>query len=184
MTRAIGKIPARARSPAYDGDGQVRDGAWVAELTGLLDLTGPARRWEPRKLRPRLFSAAGRIVRGSRRLRLLLAARWPWSATSPPPPGGSRHWHPADQPTRPLRPGRSNPRAGETPPTRRDSRAISRGGTNGNANQPQTQGTEPRSRNIEARWCISPKGVASGGDVLSRAGRKSHSRYDEVSAIW
>jgi Transposase DDE domain group 1 len=37
---AIGKIPARAWTPAYDGDGQVRDGAWVAELTGLLDLTG------------------------------------------------------------------------------------------------------------------------------------------------
>ncbi len=178
---AIMKLPGRAWTPAYDGDGQVRDGAWVAELTGLLDLsswpkgirvivrrerphpgaqlrftdigghrftcfatstrtgqladlelrhrrrarcedrircakdtglrnlplhgydqnqiwceivalaceltawmtmlalTGPARRWEPRKLRLRLFSAAGRIVRGGRRLRLRLAARWPWS---------------------------------------------------------------------------------------------------------
>jgi hypothetical protein len=27
-------------TPVYDGDGQVRDGAWVAELTGLVDLTG------------------------------------------------------------------------------------------------------------------------------------------------
>ena len=36
---AIIKVPARAWAPAYDGDGQVRDGAWVAELTGLLDLT-------------------------------------------------------------------------------------------------------------------------------------------------
>jgi hypothetical protein len=27
-------------TPAYDADGQVRDGAWVAEATGLLDLTG------------------------------------------------------------------------------------------------------------------------------------------------
>ena len=27
-------------TPAYDADGEVRDGAWVAELTGLLDLTG------------------------------------------------------------------------------------------------------------------------------------------------
>jgi Transposase DDE domain group 1 len=182
VQEAIGKIPARAWTPAYDGDGQVRDGAWVAELTGLLDLTswpkgmrviarkerphpgaqlrftdigghrftafatstrtgqladlelrhrrrarcedrircakdtglrnlplhgyqqnqvwceivalacellawmamlaltGPIRRWEPRKLRFRLFSAAGRNVRGSRRLRLRLAARWPWSA--------------------------------------------------------------------------------------------------------
>ena len=37
---AISKVPARAWTPAYDGDGRVRDGAWVAELTGLLDLTG------------------------------------------------------------------------------------------------------------------------------------------------
>jgi Transposase DDE domain group 1 len=36
---AIVKVPARAWTPAYDGDGQVRDGAWVAELTGLLDLS-------------------------------------------------------------------------------------------------------------------------------------------------
>jgi Transposase DDE domain group 1 len=36
-----------------------------------------ARRWEPKKLRLRLFSAAGRIVRGGRRLKLRLSARWP-----------------------------------------------------------------------------------------------------------
>jgi len=179
--QAIMKIPARAWTPAYDGDGQVRDGAWVAELTGLLDLsswpkgmrvivrrerphpgaqlrftdigghrftafatsarsgqlaglelrhrrrarcedrircakdtglrnlplhgydqnqiwceivalacellawtamlalTGKARRWEPRRLRLRIFSCAGRIVRGGRRLRLRLAQRWPWT---------------------------------------------------------------------------------------------------------
>jgi DDE family transposase len=178
---AVGTIPARAWTPAYDGDGHVRDGAWVAELTGLLDLTswpagmrvivrkerphpgaqlrftdlgghrftcfatsartgqladlelrhrrrarcedrirnakdtglrnlplhgyeqnqiwcqivalacellawtqmlaltGPARRWEPRRLRLRIFSCAGRIARGGRRLRLRLAARWPWT---------------------------------------------------------------------------------------------------------
>jgi hypothetical protein len=33
------KIPASAWTPAYDADGQARDGAWVAELTGLLNLT-------------------------------------------------------------------------------------------------------------------------------------------------
>jgi hypothetical protein len=178
---AIGKVPARAWTPAYDSDGQVRDGAWVAELTGLLDLsswpkgmrviarkerphpgaqlrftdvdghrvtcfatstrtgqladlelrhrrrarcedrirnakdtglrnlplhgyaqnqiwcqivalaceliawtqllalTGTARRWEPKRLRLRLFSVAGRIVRGGRKLRLRLASRWPWA---------------------------------------------------------------------------------------------------------
>ena len=31
-------IPDSAWTPAYDSDGQVRDGAWVAELTGVLDL--------------------------------------------------------------------------------------------------------------------------------------------------
>jgi hypothetical protein len=38
VAEAIGKVPAQAWTPAYDGDGQVRDGAWVADITGLLDL--------------------------------------------------------------------------------------------------------------------------------------------------
>jgi Transposase DDE domain group 1 len=178
---AILKIPACAWAPAYDADGQVRPGAWVAEITGMLDLTGwppgmrvivrkerphpgaqlrftdidghrftafatstkggqvadlelrhrrrarcedrircakdtglrnlplhgftqnqiwceiaalacellawmqilaldgPARRWEPKRLRLRIFTCAGRIVRGGRRLRLRLAASWPWA---------------------------------------------------------------------------------------------------------
>jgi hypothetical protein len=181
MQDAIGKVPARAWTPAYDSERQVRDGAWVAEITGMLDLsswpkgmrvivrkerphpgaqlrftdidghritcfatstrggqladlelrhrrrarcedrirnakdtglrnfplqgyaqnqiwceitamasellawmamlalTGKARRWEPKRLRLRLFSVAGRLVRGGRRLRLRLAGRWPWN---------------------------------------------------------------------------------------------------------
>ena len=47
--------------------------------TQMLALTGDARRWEPKRLRLRLFSAAGRLVRGGRRLRLRLAGRWPWA---------------------------------------------------------------------------------------------------------
>ena len=47
--------------------------------TQLLALTGTARRWEPKRLRLRLFSVAGRLVRGGRRLRLRLAERWPWA---------------------------------------------------------------------------------------------------------
>jgi hypothetical protein len=180
---AILKIPARAWAPAYDAGGQIRPGAWVAEITGMLDLAnwpkgmrvivrkerphpgaqlrftdidahrftafatstkhgqladlelrhrrrrarcedrircakdtglrnlplhgfdqnqiwceivalacellawtqmlaldGPARRWEPKRLRLRIFTCAGRIVRGGRRLRLRLAASWPWTA--------------------------------------------------------------------------------------------------------
>jgi len=178
---AIGKIPAAAWTPAYDSDGVQRDGAWVAELTGVLDLSswpkgmrviarngrphpgaqlritdidghritcfatstkggqladlelrhrrrarcedrircakdtglrnlplqgfaqnqiwceivalasdllawtamlaldGPARRWEPKRLRLRLLSAAGRLVRGGRGLRLRISAAWPWA---------------------------------------------------------------------------------------------------------
>ncbi len=178
---AILKIPDRAWTPAYDAGGQIRPGAWVAEITGMLDLanwpegmrvivrkerphpgaqlrftdidghrftafatstkggqladlelrhrrrarcedrircakdtglrnmplhgyaqnqiwceivalacellawtqmlalTGPARRWEPKRLRLRIFTCAGRIVRGGRRLRLRLAASWPWA---------------------------------------------------------------------------------------------------------
>jgi hypothetical protein len=49
--------------------------AWMQ----LLALTGEARRWEPKRLRLRLFTCAGRIARGSRRLRLHLAASWPWA---------------------------------------------------------------------------------------------------------
>jgi hypothetical protein len=33
------RIPEQVWTPAYDADGQIRDGAWVAELTGLLDLS-------------------------------------------------------------------------------------------------------------------------------------------------
>ena len=178
---AILKLPAGAWTPAYDADGLVRPGAWVAELTGMLDLAGwpkgmrvivrkerphpgaqlrftdidghrftcfatstkggqladlelrhrrrarcedrircakdtglrnlplhgyaqnqiwceivalacellawmqllalpgAARRWEPKRLRLRIFTCAGRIVRGGRRLRLRLAASWPWT---------------------------------------------------------------------------------------------------------
>ena len=39
MQEAILQVPARSWTPAYDGDGQVRDGAWVADITGLLDLS-------------------------------------------------------------------------------------------------------------------------------------------------
>jgi hypothetical protein len=181
MQAAILKVPADSWTPAYDGDGQVRDGAWVADITGMLDLSswpagmrvivrkerphpgaqlrftdidghrftafatgtkkgqladlelrhrrrarcedrircakdtglrnlplkgfaqnqlwceivalaceliawtqllalaGEARRWEPKRLRLRLFSVAGRLARSARRLQLRLAARWPWA---------------------------------------------------------------------------------------------------------
>jgi hypothetical protein len=56
--------------------------ALAMELTAwaqMLALEGPARCWEPKRLRLRLFSAAGRLVKGGRRLRLRLARNWQWA---------------------------------------------------------------------------------------------------------
>src|ERR1700742_3362815 len=39
MQAAVLQVPAESWTPAYDGDGRVRDGAWVADITGLLDLS-------------------------------------------------------------------------------------------------------------------------------------------------
>ncbi|MFI6407828.1 IS1380 family transposase [Streptomyces sp. NPDC050548] len=50
--------------------------AWMP----MLALTGEARRWEPKKLRLRLFSAAAQLVNTGRRRWLRLPARWPWTA--------------------------------------------------------------------------------------------------------
>jgi hypothetical protein len=49
--------------------------AWMA----MLALGGPAQAWKPKRLRLRLFAAAGWRARGGRRLRLRLAATWPWA---------------------------------------------------------------------------------------------------------
>lgn len=46
----------------------------------MLALDGPARCWAPRRLRLRLFSAAGRLARGGRRLRLRLSSQWQWAS--------------------------------------------------------------------------------------------------------
>jgi hypothetical protein len=50
--------------------------AWMP----MLALTGEARRWEPKRLRLRLFSAAARLVASGRRRWLRLGRHWPWTA--------------------------------------------------------------------------------------------------------
>ncbi len=49
-------------------------------MTRLLALDGELARAEPKRLRYCLLHAAGLIVRSGRRIRLRLAAGWPWSA--------------------------------------------------------------------------------------------------------
>jgi hypothetical protein len=48
--------------------------------TQMPALDGPARGWEPKRLRLCLFTAAGRLVRGCRSIRPRLAATLPWAA--------------------------------------------------------------------------------------------------------
>lgn len=50
--------------------------AWMP----MLALTGQARRWEPKRLRLRLFAAARLVTTGRRRI-LRLARHWPWTDT-------------------------------------------------------------------------------------------------------
>jgi Transposase DDE domain group 1/Bacterial regulatory proteins, gntR family len=106
--------------------------AMASELlawTAMLALEGPARAWEPKRPRLRLFTTAGRLVHGGRRLRLRLAATWPWAPHLTAAITACRPTPPADQPELSLRPGRTNSRARETPPTRRDSRETRLGQT-------------------------------------------------------
>ncbi|SES30861.1 IS1380 family transposase [Streptomyces qinglanensis] len=49
--------------------------AWMP----MLALTGKTRRWEPRRLRLRLFSAAAQIITTARRRHLRFARHWPWT---------------------------------------------------------------------------------------------------------
>jgi hypothetical protein len=49
--------------------------AWLP----MLALTGTARRWEPRRLRLRLFSAAAQLITTSHRRYLRPARHWPWT---------------------------------------------------------------------------------------------------------
>lgn len=57
--------------------------ALASELTAWMQMlalnSSDARRWEPKRLRLRLFSIAGRIARHARRTRLRLSERAPWS---------------------------------------------------------------------------------------------------------
>ncbi|MCP3820230.1 transposase [Streptomyces sp. A3M-1-3] len=49
--------------------------AWMP----MLALTGATRRWEPKRLRLRLLSAAAQLVHTGRRRWLRFTARWPWT---------------------------------------------------------------------------------------------------------
>jgi hypothetical protein len=88
----------------------------------------PARTREPKSLRLRLFSAAGRLVPGSRRLPCTSPPFGPGPPSSVPRLPTCRPTLLADQPEPPLRPGRKT-QGPWNPPTRRDNREARHGQT-------------------------------------------------------
>ena len=121
--------------------------AWMQ----MLALDGPARKWEPKRLRLRLFTCAGRLVSGGRRLRLRLAASWPWTAEIPMAITRLQAPAPADQPELIPATRKDTPRARGTPLTRRGNRAARHDRTLKNSGPPAPQATKPRSRKMQAR---------------------------------
>ena len=63
MQQAIQRLTERVWEPAYDAGGQVRPGAWIAEITGLLDLADRDARHRPQGTPPPRCPAVA--VRGS-----------------------------------------------------------------------------------------------------------------------
>jgi Transposase DDE domain group 1 len=100
---AILTLPDRVWEPAYDAGGQVRPGAWVAELTGLLDLAG--------------WPAGMRVIVRKERPTPARSCASPTSAAtaSPPSPpmpgaGSSRTWNYATAAAHGLRTASAPPR--------------------------------------------------------------------------
>jgi Transposase DDE domain group 1 len=120
------RTPARATFPSTASP-KTRSGAswwqWHASCwrgPRCSPCTAPARRWEPKWLRLRLFSAAGRIVSTGRRLQLRIATRWPWASHIT---AAIRQLQALTRPNNPSDPGRRT--AGLwNPPARRYSRAA------------------------------------------------------------
>ncbi len=70
LREAIARVPAKVWTPATDADGGIRDGAQVAELTGLLDLAGWPEGMRIIVRRERPHPGAQLPVRRARRLAL------------------------------------------------------------------------------------------------------------------
>jgi hypothetical protein len=92
--RAHARVEDRIRCGKDSGFGRFPsrvftiNAAWLELALAAIDLTawaqillldGELAKAEPKKLRYRLLHAAARITRGQRRIRLRLAARWPWA---------------------------------------------------------------------------------------------------------
>jgi hypothetical protein len=138
-------VPEQAWQPAYDADGEPRHGAWVLEVTGLLDLSG----WPPgmRVTRPQGAPTPRRATAAHRRRRPpahrvrhqhpTRRARPPTRrpGTTPPPPSTRRGPHPMRERHRPGQPAPT--RTGPEPDLVRHRRAGLRAHRLGTAARPR-----------------------------------------------
>ena len=109
--------------------------------TQMLALAGAAPRWEPKRLRLRLFSVAGRLASSGRRLRLRRncpPASPPIRLTSRNSPGGKE--------------GETTRARGTPAPARRDGRATWHGRTLENQSQPDTSGHQRSQGTKDRGW--------------------------------
>jgi hypothetical protein len=102
--------------------------ALAVELTAWMQMLAlhehDARRWEPKRLRLRLFTIPATLARTGRRVMLHLTGRHPWAdlvqrAVTNLRPRGARLIPQSPAPTNPL-----DPRTVEPAPTRNDTRAA------------------------------------------------------------
>ncbi len=140
--------------------------AWMP----MLALTGETRRWEPRRLRIRPFSAAAQLVTTARRRYLICARHWPWTDVITEAiiwlealPTPADQYVPAPASSTP-RPELWNPA-----PTRRDSRAISLPTSPDNRNGQPKKPTDRHERS-RRREAMASRAVRPGGRGMRRFG--------------
>jgi hypothetical protein len=125
VRQAVLAIPDPAWSPAIDPDGRRRDGAWVAEVTGWLDVGGypPDTRAICRRERPHPGAPVRFTDPQGRRYQVFVptstAAAWPgwsWSTVSTPASRtASARPRPPGWPTCRLTPGVATPSGSSWP---------------------------------------------------------------------
>ena len=86
----MSKVHIRPKRGSFFRHELAQNAVWCAIVALAMELiagaqllalpTHPTRRWEPKRLRPRVFSLAGRLARSAHRTVLHLLVHAPWAA--------------------------------------------------------------------------------------------------------
>jgi hypothetical protein len=135
--------------------------AGLIAWTQMIALAGQARRWEPKRLRLRIFASPAASRQAGAGCASASPSDGPGPATSPPPSPACKPCPPTDRPEHHCNQGRRTPRGPvEPPPTRRDSRAARHAKS---TTSETDQATTPDTRNIEAKTLLYPKSISRRG---------------------